>query len=607
MKRKAKSMGFVDKQQLRSRLTTVFNEVITGASYGDDSKLKELLQTLLQPVGQTTRQPTGQTVLQIPQNLRFGDFSSAIALRLAKQIQRQPEEIAEEIVNILKKDQHFSNLFAEISVAPNGFINLKMSESALLSELITALEKGTKYGNSSVGKDKVILVESPAINPNSAAHVGHLLNLFIGRALVRLFEKTGFNVEIDNLINDKDNKVCMALWGYLKHGAGKTPKSEGMKADHFVGQYYVIGRKAYKDGGKSKQEIEKLLVDLEEGDPEVTKEWQKLVGWAFAGHDKTFERLNEEKGYLWFESDLWKGGMKIIKGYLGKGVIEELPDGAIIGRIEEEYGLPDVVLMRSDGTSLYHTQDVYLTLKKIEKFNPWLAIWVVANEQILHFQRLFALLDNLGILSIDNLYHLAYGMVNDKNGKKISSREGEYENTADGFLDMMHEAALKVMEDRKVEVKVKDKDDVAEVVGIGALRYLFLSRDPFRDVSFDPESALSFSGRSGPYVMYAYTRGKSVLRKAGVEDDSYRVRLAELVTASSTEVTKMEVTKMGMTKIDRKLILKLLNYPLAVLDSANNYAPSILADYLYEVASIFNNFYEKETIAGAKESKKTYV
>jgi arginyl-tRNA synthetase len=428
-----------------------------------------------------------------------------------------------------------------------------------------------------VGKGRTILIESPSINPNASAHVGHLRNLLIGRRLARTLEKVGFNVEKDNLINDKDNKVCMAMWGYQKFGEGKSPDDVDMKSDHFVGKYYVLGRNEYKTKPEVKAEIDEMLKKLEEGDEEVTKLWKKIVDWAFTGHIQTFKRLHEDRGYLWFESDLWEGGKQLIEKYLGKGVVEQLPDGAVVGRIEEKYGVLDAVLLRSDGTSLYHTQDLNLTIKKIEKFNPWKAVWVLGNEHMLHFQRLFALIDALGILDIENLYAYLYGMVLGKDGKKISSRSGQSLN-ADQILDMAHDSALKVIDSRDIDEK--NKEEIAEKVGQGAVRYDILFKDAFKEIKLDIEQAVSFTGKSGSYVMYAYTRAKSILKK--VKNES------------------LDMSETNMSEIEKVLLLKLLSYPEVVLSAANNYAPSVIADYSYEVANLFNNFYENVHVKDSK-------
>lgn len=569
MKRKAKSLNLSD--------PTLLSEILT-------KKINEILEK---------NDLHASVDLDVPRDTSFGDYSSTIALRLAKELKRNPKEIAENIVKQLKSAEEISKTFEEITIAPNGFINFKLSKDFILPQLADAIKSGDKFGSSKAGKDRMTLIEGPSINPNAAAHVGHLLNIFIARSLGRLLEKAGFKAEFDNLINDRGIKICQAMWGILNFSKKQTPEAENMKPDQFVGKYYNLGKKAYREDPKAKEEISQMLRDWEAGKPEVIDFWKKMIKWAFEGHKKTIERIGEEVGHLWLESELYKPAMSIIDEHLGKGTIEKLPDGAYIGRLEDDYGVPDVILVRSDGTALYHTQDVYLTLQKIKKFNPWQAVWVIGNEQIAHFHKLFALLDKLGILPIDNCYHYAYGMIVDKSGKKVGKETKAA--TADEFLDMMKEMAKKVIEERKVDIKLDDIEDVAEKVALGALRYSFLARDPFKDMVFDPEESLSFTGRSGPYVMYAYTRGRNVLRNAVKGDiDDYKADGDLFWEPYSYE----------LTEIDRELILKLLQYPQVVLNAANTYSPNVLAEYLYEVASLFNNFYEKETVSNAEGSEK---
>ncbi len=558
--RRSKSMKLIDRDQLTQKISKMVEEILSEIGVGEKSDVS------------------------LSQGIQFGDFSSTVALREASKKGGKMNKIAEKIVESIKSSDLYGKVIKDVNLAENGFINLIMSENFLTNELTESVVKKDKFGVSDIGENRTILVESPSINPNAPAHTGHLRNLLIGRSLARLLEMVGFKVEIDNLINDKDNKICMALWGYQKYGEGKTPENVEMKPDHFVGKYYVLGRKAYNTDPKVKEDIDEMLKKLENNDEKMTKLWMKVTKWAFTGQLQTFERLNEEQGFLWFESELWEGGKTLIEKYIGKGVVERLEDGAVIGRIEDEYGVPDIILLRSDGTSVYHTQDLNLTLKKIEKFKPWKAIWVVGNEHILHFQRLFALLDKLKILSVDNLYAYVYGMVLGKDGKKISSRSGEDIN-ADQLLDMARDAALKVLEGRDIDGK--KKHEIAKKVGQGAIRFDILSKDAFKDIVLDIDKAVSFVGKSGSYVMYAYTRAQSILKKVG-------------------KVEKGELKDVNIGDIERSLLLKLLNYPEAVLSAANTYSPSIVADYSYEVATLFNNFYENCPVIKAGGSQKAF-
>lgn len=569
MKRRAPFLGLTDDNQVLSRVRNEIQKSFKGTDYEGISTLKLM-------------------------NSEVGDIALVDAMKFSGKLKKSPKIIAEEIVNIMKKGAGVSR-YDLIEAHPSGFVNLTFSTETLVTELKKAMSECENYGSSSAGNNRTILIESPAINPNAAAHIGHLLNLFIGRALARLFEKVGFVSEIDNLINDRGIKICMAMWGVQHLATASTPERAGMKPDQYVGLYYVQAKQKYEEDARVKAEIQQMLRDWEAGKPEVMELWKRVVGWAYEGHKATFDRLHEEEGFLWLESEIYKGGKKVIGEYIGRGVIEKLPDGAVIGRLEQKYGIPDVILMRADGTSLYETQDIHLTMLKVEKFKPWRAIWVVGSEQLAHFQKLFALFDALGILPVDNLYHMAYGMIVDKNGVKIGKNAADA--TADMILDQMRDVAKKVMSERKVQHEGSDIERIAEAVGQGALRFAFLSKDPFKGTVYDPESALSFTGRSGPYVMYAYTRAKNVLRKAlGDESDTYG--FADNLNNMSDSIS--------IASEERSLALALLTYPEMLLSAANSYAPDAVAEYLYTTARLFSNMYEKYTISGAEGDQRLF-
>lgn len=522
-------------------------------------------------------------------NQNLGDFSSTIALMLSKELKKSPKVIADEIVTDLKSVNLINEVFESVSSAPNGFINFSLSQQYLLSEVIAVIQAGLSFGSSKVGKEKVMLIESPGWNPNKTPHVGHILNLFLGKTLSRLFSKVGFKVENDDIDNDKGLPVMEAIWFYMNHAAGQTPESEETKPDHFVHRLYLSGKQMYIESDKIKEEVRDILLKWESGDPEVVAVWRKIVDWAFEGQLETINTFGEEyTAHRWHESDVYNTGKEIINKHLGGGVVEKLQDGAIIARIEQEYGLPDTILIKSDGTGLYHTQDINLTIQKKEKFNPWRIIWVVAEEQIAHFQRLFAILDAMKIMPIENLYHFAYGWVVGKDGKKLSSRDGSDLN-ADELYKNLFAAAMEVLENRGEKADLPQKEKVAREVAIGAVKFAYLSKDPFNKIKFDMKEAVSFNGRSGPYIMYAYTRGKGILSKI----------------SDSVDINHdIDLTDFEMTKYDKDLILRVLKYPEIILDSANNYYPALLAEYLYDLAKSFNNFYENVNVAKSNDHEK---
>lgn len=542
-----------------------------------DIELTELLSAIF---------PIEKVHLQYCSDNSHGDFTTTLALRLAKELKRNPKEIAEEIVDLVGG----ANLawIDRISVAPNSFINIKANRSWLIASAYKSTLNFNTFSTSGVGEGRTMLVESPSANPNKPLHVGHLLNLFLGTSLLRMFEKVGFVGEQDTIVNDKGMPIVKTIWALKYLSEGGTPESEGLKPDQFVGKYYVLGSQKFKEDADAKEEIKGMLVKWEAGDKEIIEAWRKMIDWVLEGQLKTAARVWEDFGHLWFESEIYQHGKETIMKYIDGERVEQLEGGAVVGRIEEEYGVPDVVLLKSDGTSLYHTQDIQLTELKIKKFKPWKAIWVVGNEQIMHFQRLFSLLDMLGLIEIDNLYHYAYGYVYGKDGKKMSSRAGQA-LSGDELLDMMHEAAAKAVEERNVQMEsAMSADEISEIVAVNALKFAFLLTDPFKDMRFDIEQSVSFVGKSGSYVMYAYARGMSILRV-----QNYKTEDIELGELSSS-----------LTDLDHEIIIKSFEYQERFMSATNNYAPSIVAEYIYELAKLFNKFYENESIQNATEEEK---
>jgi arginyl-tRNA synthetase len=535
----------------------------------------------------------GELGLNYSPDGQFGELSSNVSFRLAPIRKEPPQKAGKWLVEQLLAGGAQEKGFT-FEVADNGFVNIHLSDELMVKYLDEAVKAGEEFGKFDVGKDKSILVESPGWNPNKTPHVGHMLNLFLGKAIIRLFEQVGMEADNDDIINDKGLPVMQTIWAYLKYGDGTTPESTGDKADHFVQRYYVLGKKKFEESKDVEKEVRSILRKWEAGDQEIVDVWKQLVSWSYKGQRETIERVWEEPGYAWYESDVYQGGKEIVLDELEKGsdVLEKLDDGAVIAKIEQEYGLPDAVLLKSDGTGLYHTQDIFLTLKKKEKFDPWRMTWVVAEEQIVHFQRLFAVLDALDIMPIDNLYHYAYSWVVGKDGKKLSSRDGS-ELSADEMMDMMHDAAKEVLIERGVEDEEIDMEEVAEVVGLGALKYALLSRDPFKKIKFDLNKAIAFQGKSGPYIMYTYTRAQSVLRKlesVGADEGRGADGSGDAATAELDERVS-------------KLVVQMLRYPEVVLASANNYSPGILAEYLFDLAKSFNNFYENVQVIGSSPEK----
>ncbi len=550
-KRKEKSLNLVNEETLLGELNVL---------------LKGFFETTYPELELANR-----AILSTSPNISFGHFSTNICFELAKLKNQEVADVAEEVCMKLRGETRVSSVFNRMEAAKNGFINFFLKEEFLVGKLLSSLNDFEKFSSSDLGKGKVVLIESPSANPNKPLHVGHLLNIFLGKSLLAIFEKLGFEVENDNLINDKGLPICKAIWALQEFAQNSTPESEGLKSDHFVGKYYVLGAEKFKESKEVEEKVREILRKWEAGDTEIIAMWKQMMSWVLEGHKETMARLGEEIGHMWFESEIYEKGKGMIKGAVDGKKIVQGEDGAIVAKLKQEYGVPDVVLVKSDGTSLYHTQDVYLTKLKVEKYHPWKAIWVVGNEQITHFQRLFSLIDMLGLLPIDNLYHLAYGFVFDKEGKKMSSRTGDA-LSGDELLDMVKDAAK------------KENETTAEVVSLGALKYAFLSSDPFKDMKFDIQRSLTFNGKSGPYIMYAYARATNILNKVG-------------------ELGESNLDGIQLNDLETAIVLKCMDYPNVVVNCANSYSPSILAEYLYDLSKLFNQMYEKEKVLDSKGSE----
>jgi len=524
----------------------------------------------------------------------LSDYTSTTALQQAKLDGVNPRKYAEQIIDTLLKNDGLSRTFSDISIAGPGFINFKLSDEFLTKKLEKITKSGQKsmekFTKAKVGEGRKILIESPSWNPNKAAHVGHLLNMLLGQTLKRLVNAAGFIAEGDDIDNDKGIPVMQMVWAYMKYGKNKTPESEGELPDVFVNNYYDIGKKEFDADENTQEEIREVLRKWEAMDEEVRVVWKKLTTWGREGQDEVFSLYGEIRdAYQWHESNVYEGGKAIVQEAIGKGVIEKLEDGALIARIEKEYGLPDTIVLKRDGSGLYHTQDINLTILKKEKFdNPWMLVWVVAEEQIVHFQRLFSILDAMGIMSIDNLYHFPYGWVVGKDGKKLSSRDG-IELSAAGLYGMAYDKAKDLVMKRggdKHGVNIKNDitdvevDKIANAVAIGSIKYFMLSHDPFKTIKFDLDAAVSFTGHSGPYVMYSYTRAKNILAKLEGSD-------------ADGKLDDVNYVGLELSTEDRALLLKILKYPSVLIGATNNFSPSLISEYLYDLAREFSGYYEK--------------
>lgn len=561
--------------------------------------------------------------LEVPENEEFGDYSSNIAFQLFEKIKNQkllpyqrgkvlptkikeaylssksPKELAEVIASGIRNSRLKTRDFLDrVEVAGEGFINFWLSQEALIFVLKEVLKKKESFGRSEILRGKKYLLEHTSPNTIKTLHIGHVRNNVLGMALHNILESCGAQVKMDAINNDRGIHVMKAVWAYMKYGESKTPDDVGEKPDHFVDRFYVMGAEAYEKDKKAKEAIKELLRKWEAKDVKVRSVWRKLRDWTFEGFKQTYSRLGSSHDKQWFESEFYEHGKKMVAEGLKKGVFKRLPDKAVLSNLSK-YGLSDTIVLRSDGTSVYHTQDLYLTKLKRETFPSDLYIWVIGPEQSLYLKQLFAMCEELGIGKREDYLHLSYGFVYLKGKGKMSSRLGTVVS-ADWLLEEVTKRARKIIEKSETGrgLSEKEKKDIAEKVGLAAIKYGFLKLARDTDLQFDIDESLSLEGNSGPYLQYTYARTQSVLRKFRELNPEHRMKPFDLGNYLGIRDSKLEINKE-----ENNLLRTFVHFPEVVEDSAKNFAPNLICNYLYDLAKKYNNFYDTCKIIGSENEE----
>lgn len=538
--------------------------------------------------------------LEIPENEKFGDYSSNIAMQLFTQDKdsRSPLRLAEKIAERLKQDKELQEVVDIIEVAGPGFINFWLKKKVLIGNLIEIIDQKEDYGRVDLLKGKKYLLEHTSPNTIKTLHVGHVRNNTLGMAVHNVLEFCGAKVVLDAINNDRGIHVMKAVWAYMRYGADKTPEIEGEKPDHFVDKYYVIGAKEAEDP-QVKEEMQELLRKWEEGDVQIREVWKKLRNWTLEGFNKTYERLGSYHDHQWFESEFYERGKEMVEVGLKKGIFKKLNNGAVLSDLEK-FGLSDTIVLRSDGTSMYHTQDLYLTKLKREKFPSDLYFWDIGPEQELYLRQLFAMCEQIGIGKRDDYLHLSYGFVYLKGKGKMSSRAGNVVS-ADDLLDEIVDKAREIIESSETGrgFSDKEKEEISEDVGLGAIKYGFLKLGRTSDLQFDINESLSLEGNSGPYLQYTFARTQSVLHKI-------KTKKSKLKTSTKNSKTDMlsdlsygfDISNLRFELNDEEIkLLRTFTRFLEVISmSAKNYSPNLLCNYLYDLAQKYNSFYNTHGI-----------
>ena len=447
-----------------------------------------------------------------------------------------------------------------------------------LSSIISDENFGVQPSNG-----KTIMVEFSSPNTNKPLHLGHVRNNLLGSSVSDILKAAGNNVIKATLVNDRGVHICKSMYAWQKRFNGATPKSRNQKGDHLVGDCYVEYAKMEKENPAVLDEVHKMLVDWEKGDPQVRALWKMMNEWVFEGFDQTYKALGISFDKTYYESQTYLLGKELVKKGLDMGVFVKDPDGSVWCDLTAD-GLDRKILLRSDGTSVYITQDLGTAEKRFEESHLDSQVYVVGNEQDYHFQVLKLILKKLGFEWADRIYHLSYGMVELPEGK-MKSREGTVVD-ADDLIEKMYQEAKATSEasGKLVDMAEQEKDELYHQIGLGALKYFILKVDPKKTMLFDPKESIDFNGNTGPFIQYTHARIKSILRKA--EDKS--LELAEDVQLSAKE---------------QRIVKLLSSYPAKVQEAAASFSPALIANFAYELAKEFNQYYHDTAILKETDSK----
>lgn len=536
------------------------------------------------------------------------DFEGNLTLvtfPLLKTSHKKPEDTAQEIGEYLKKN---CKAIADFNVV-KGFLNLVIAQAAWVG-LLNDINANEKFGEKSVTENSpLVMIEYSSPNTNKPLHLGHVRNNLLGWSLAQIMEANGNKVVKTNIVNDRGIHICKSMLAWLKWGNGITPEKAGKKGDHLIGDFYVLFDKHFKeeckqlqeqyekegmtpDDAKAKaeqeapliQEAHEMLVKWEHNDPEVRALWEKMNSWVYAGFDETYKALGVGFDKIYYESNTYLVGKKKVEEGLAKGLFIRKEDNSVWADLTNE-GLDQKLLLRKDGTSVYMTQDIGTAEMRFNDFPIDKMIYVVGNEQNYHFQVLSILLDRLGFKWGKDLVHFSYGMVELPNGK-MKSREGTVVD-ADDLVTSMIENAKTLSEDKvnKLEGITEDeKNEIARIVGMGALKYFILKVDARKNMLFNPEESIDFNGNTGPFIQYTYARIRSILRKAEAQSIALPASLADDAPLNEKEIA---------------LIQKLNDFGAAVAQAGIDYSPSGIANYCYELTKEFNQFYHDYSILNA--------
>ena len=526
-----------------------------------------------------------------------GDIT-LVVFPFVKAAKKAPAQVAQEVGEALVGE------LVERYNAVQGFLNLSIAQSYWLEQL-QGIAAADNYGQLSRGEEEkpLMMVEYSSPNTNKPLHLGHVRNNLLGYSIAKIQEANGWNVVKTNIVNDRGIHICKSMLAWQKFGNGETPETSGKKGDHLIGDYYVRFDVEYKAqikelmaGGMDEEtakkeaplikEAQAMLVKWEQNDPEVRALWQKMNEWVYAGFDETYAQMGVGFDKIYYESDTYLVGKGEVERGLAKGDFYRREDGSVWADLAQN-GLDEKLLLRADGTSVYMTQDIGTAKLRFQDYPIDKMVYVVGNEQEYHFKVLSILLDRLGFPFGKELVHFSYGMVELPNGK-MKSREGTVVD-ADDLMAQMIADAKEISKDKVntlPDITEEEANEIARMVGLGALKYFILKVDPRKNMLFNPEESIDFNGNTGPFIQYTYARIQSVLRKAqGVQ---------EFRSLGVQELSEKELS----------LIQRLVDYPAAVRQAGDEFSPAVIANYAYALACDFNSFYHDHSILNEADAEK---
>ena len=570
----------------------------------------EIVKATLKVVKELYGQDVDRTAVQL-QKTR-ADFEGNLTLVVfpfLKISKKKPEDTAQEIGERLIKE---TAVVASFNVV-KGFLNLVVSQSAWIS-LLNDINKDAHFGYKKAGEDsQLVMIEYSSPNTNKPLHLGHVRNNLLGWSLSRIMEANGYRVVKTNIVNDRGIHICKSMLAWQKWGNGETPETSGKKGDHLIGDYYVLFDKHYREEisllkpkfiehGLSEKEAEEkakqeaplikeahdMLVKWEQNDPEVRALWEKMNSWVYAGFDETYKALGVGFDKIYYESQTYLRGKAKVEEGLEKGLFERHEDNSVWADLTDE-GLDKKLLLRSDGTSVYMTQDIGTAEMRFNDYPIDKMIYVVGNEQNYHFQVLSILLDRLGYKWGKELVHFSYGMVELPNGK-MKSREGTVVD-ADDLIDVMTDDARRTADEagKNADLTEQEKQSIARIVGMGALKYFILKVDARKNMLFNPEESIDFNGNTGPFIQYTHARIKSIMRKA----EAMGININGIATRNDAVLNEKEI----------ELVQKMNSFATAVEQAGKDYSPSGIANYCYELTKEFNQWYHDFSVLNADDEQ----